>query len=395
MEFNSLEYRFQPQGGMPYCGIQLAVKATPVLLMVRELGIGGCERDLTKLAKSLDRRRFEPHVGCFHAEGLRARELREAGVPIVRFPVRSFRSWSAIDGARRMGRYLREHDIQIVHAFDMPTDVFAVPVGKLYRAPVVIGSHLFHRELAPLFYRTTLPLVDLLADTVLVNSKAIERHLIEDLRIPARRAYLSYNGVETEVFHPRPGGRLPGAPLVIGSLCALREEKRMDLLLDAFAHAALEGVQLLIVGSGERLPALESQRHRLGLEKVCRFEPAQTEVADWFRSMDIFVLPSRSESFPNALLEAMACGCCAIGSRVGGIPELIEHGENGLLFDSGDAAQLADALTLVVRDEALRQRLSAEAARTARDRFSMAIATRRMQSLYESLLERARRGDPL
>jgi glycosyltransferase involved in cell wall biosynthesis len=230
---------------------------------------------------------------------------------------------------------------------------------------------------------------------VVVNSKAIERHLIEDLRIPARRAYLSYNGVETEVFHPRPGGRLPGAPLVIGSLCALREEKRMDLLLDAFAHAALEGVQLLIVGSGERLPALESQRHRLGLEKVCRFEPAQTEVADWFRSMDIFVLPSRSESFPNALLEAMACGCCAIGSRVGGIPELIEHGENGLLFDSGDAAQLADALTLVVRDEALRQRLSAEAARTARERFSMAIATRRMQSLYESLLERARRGDPL
>jgi len=74
---------------------------------------------------------------------------------------------------------------------------------------------------------------------------------------------------------------------------------------------------------------------------------------------------------------------------------LIEHGENGLLFDSGDAAQLADAMTLVVRDEALRQRLSAEAARTARERFSMAIATRRMQSLYESLLERARRGDPL
>lgn len=365
-------------------------KATPVLLLVRELGIGGCERDVAKLAKSLDRRLFEPHVGCFRPEGLRARELREAGVPIVQFPVRSFRTWSVVTGARRMGRYVREHGIRIVHAFDMPTDVFGVPVAKLYRVPIVIGSHLFHRELAPRFYRMTLPLVDLLADTVVVNSKAVQKHLMEDLRIPAGRTYLCYNGVETETFHPRPA-RAAG-PLVIGSLCALREEKRMDLLLDAFARArgALDGVQLLVVGSGEMLPALESQRRRLGLEEACRFEPAHTEVADWLHAMDIFVMPSRSESFPNALLEAMACGRCVIGSRVGGIPEMIAHGENGLLFDSGDAAGLADALTLAVRDEALRLRLGAEAARTASGRFSMAINTARMQSLYESLLAGSR-----
>src|SRR5438093_4525815 len=91
----------------------------PVLLMVRELGIGGCERDLTKIAKGLNRDLFEPHVGCFHSEGLRTEELRAGGIPIIRFPVRSFGSLSALTGALQMGRYLDRHAIRLVHAFDV------------------------------------------------------------------------------------------------------------------------------------------------------------------------------------------------------------------------------------------------------------------------------------
>ena len=185
--------------------LRLHADPTPVLLMVRELGIGGCERDLTKIAKGLDRGLFEPHVGCFHSEGLRANELRAAGIPIVRFPVTSFLSRSAIDGARQMGRYMRLHGIQLIHAFDTPTDVFGVPAGKLYRTPVVIASHLSHRDLAPRLHRMVLPLVDMLADMSVVNSKAVQEHLIRDLRIPGQRTYLCYNGVETQVFFPEAG----------------------------------------------------------------------------------------------------------------------------------------------------------------------------------------------
>ena len=178
---------------------------------------------------------------------------------------------------------------------------------------------------------------------------------------------------------------------MIGSLCALRTEKRSDLLLEAFAKArsAREGMKLLIVGSGPMLPALEQQRRRLDLEAVCRFEPAKVEVVDWLRSMDIFVLSSSSESFPNALLEAMACGCCVIGSRVGGVPELITHGENGLLFDSGDAAGLADALVSVIQNDGLRRRLATQAARTAREQFPIETAVAGIQSLYRALLNQA------
>ena len=365
----------------------------PVLLMVRELGIGGCERDLTKLAKKLDRSCFEPHVGCFHSEGLRTAELRSAGIPIVRFPVSSFKSWSAIEGSRQMGRYMKDHGIAVVHAFDVPTVLFAVPAARFHHAPVVIATQLAYRDLFSSLYQRMLRITDRLADCVVANSKAVQQYLIDKEGVPAARTYLCYNGVETEVFHPASEPKPPAvadAPLVIGTVCALRPEKRLDLLLQAFAQVRKlrDGIKLLIVGSGPVLPDLEKLRTSLGLAADCIFEPAKTDVASWMRAIDIFVMSSESESFPNALLEAMACGCAPVGSRVGGIPELISPDQTGLLFDSGDVEGLARALSLLIQDEPLRRRLSQAAARSARENFSMEINACRNQSLYQTLLER-------
>ena len=89
---------------------------TPILLMVRELAVGGgCERDLTKLALTIDRQKFAPHVACFH-EGYRADELRAAGVPVTRFDVHSFRDRSALSGIAQFRRYTHQHGIRLVHA---------------------------------------------------------------------------------------------------------------------------------------------------------------------------------------------------------------------------------------------------------------------------------------
>ncbi len=357
--------------------------------MVRELGIGGCERDLTKLAKGLDRARFEPHVGCFHENGLRSQELRAAGIPIVRFPVRSFGSWSALAGARQMGAYLRAHRIGLVHAFDTPTDIFAAPTARAYGVPV-ITSHLSYRILAPPLHRFLLRITDRLSSAMVVNSKAVRLDL-EQEKISPERIHLCYNGVETEIFYPQAAPRpaiLNGASLVIGSVCALRPEKRMDLLLRAFAQVRRRqpGMKLLIVGSGPMQPALEALRRDLTLEQDCILEPAKVEVADWMRAMDIFVLSSSSESFPNALLEAMACGCCAIGSDVGGVGELIEHQRSGLVFQSGDVDGLAESLLQAIDRKSWRQQMGQAAARRAREKFSMEIAVGTMQTIYDTVL---------
>jgi L-malate glycosyltransferase len=367
----------------------------PVLLMVRELGIGGCERDVAKLAKALDRSLFTPHVGCFLSEGLRFEELRAAGVPILRLPVRSFQSWSAVEGARILRRYLREHQIKIVHSFDVPTVLFGVTIAHFSGIPAVVSAQLGERELYSKRDHKLLRWTDKLADVVVANSRSIQQYLIDREHIPADRTYLCHNGVETSVFHPSAGNEpkppaVADASLVIGTVCALRPEKRVDLLLKAFAQVRhlCPGMKLLIVGGGPVLPQLEALRDQLGIAADCIFQPAQSEVVRWMRALDIYVMCSESESFPNALLEAMACGCTVVGSRVGGIPELITDGVSGLLFETKSVESLVAALTKLILDPALRRRFAQQAASLARETFSMEINARRNTSLYRTLLAR-------
>ncbi len=365
----------------------------PVLLMVRELGIGGCERDLTKVAIGLDRSLFQPYVGCFLAQGLRTAELRAHNIPIVRFNVPSFASVAALKSAVQMGAFIKSHGIQVVHAFDAPSDMFAVPVARLYRTPAVISSELSYRHLiAGRAHRSLLQLSEKFAHKIVVNSAAVKADLVEHAHVSPSKIILSHNGVDLSAFAPEPRLRkvFPDAFLIVGAVCALRPEKRLDLLLDAFARvkSQADGLRLLIVGSGPMLASLQQQASALNLNAFCHFEPSTTEVAEWLRSIDVFVMSSESESFPNALLEAMACGCCVIGSRVGGVPELISPEYNGLLFESRSVDDLAAKLTRVIGNDELRRRFAQQAARTAREDFPIQAAVTRLQILYLSLLNR-------
>src|SRR4051794_21808211 len=102
----------------------------PVLLMIRELGSGGSERQLTQTARFLDPSRFEVPAGCFFSEGFRAEERRAGGIPVVRFPVRSFRSPSTARAVFQMRDYVRTHRISLVHTFDYPMNTFGVPAAR-------------------------------------------------------------------------------------------------------------------------------------------------------------------------------------------------------------------------------------------------------------------------
>src|SRR5882672_3405199 len=94
-----------------------------VMLMTQQLGPGGTERQLAEIARSLDRSRFSPHVACL-VDGVRGQELRAAGVPILHLPLRTFLSPASMREALKLARYLREHRIQLVHAFDHPMICF-------------------------------------------------------------------------------------------------------------------------------------------------------------------------------------------------------------------------------------------------------------------------------
>src|SRR5439155_9534272 len=99
--------------------------------------------------------------------------------------------------------------------------------------------------------------------------------------------------------------------------------------------------------------------------------------------IDIFVLPSVSEALSNALMEAMACGCACIASRVGGNCELIEDGATGLLFENKDVAALVGQIERLIADPGLQRQLGQRAASTIREKFSLGAAAARLGCIYD------------
>jgi L-malate glycosyltransferase len=360
--------------------------------MVQSLGHGGCERDAAKIAMGLDRERFDVHVGVLRDGGFRMPEVISQGIPVTHFPVTSFMNASVLQASRAMGAYIRRFGIKLIHCFDPPTDIFGAPTARWNRVPSLLTSQLSYRELCLPRERALLRISDRLADRVVVNSKAVGESLVKDASLPREKLFLCYNGVDTTIFYPGESSRPPelrDASVVIGSVCVMRPEKRVDWVVRSFATVFRVDpkARLMLVGSGPEVPKLEQLATELGIRSAVLFVPGQADVAGWLRGMDIYINSSRSESFPNALLEAMACGCAVIGSEVGGIPELIADGVNGFVFPVNDPEGLTTAMKRLAEDEELRRRFSAEATRTARERFSMRVNLDRMEGIYTELLD--------
>ncbi len=364
----------------------------PILLMTYSLEAGGSERQASAMALGLHRRGWPVHFACLRAKGQFVDSLRDAGIPVVEFPVRSFRSPACIPHGLRFRRYLREHGIRLAHAFDAPSRLLLVPFGRLAGLPAVLTSHrgsltFFDNQR---FMRAAIRLMDQWADGVVANCGAMAQELRELMGLDESRIHLNYNGIDPELYGPGPAAGFGDDPnlLVIGSVAGLRPEKDFLSLVHAFAklHGEFPQVRLLLVGSGEDRARLANRISELGLGGVSHLEQETRDVAAWLRNLSIFVLPSLTEAFSNSLMEAMSCARACVASRVGGNPELIRHESEGLLFEAGNADDLAVQLRRLIVDAELRQRLAS----AARDRivreFSLEASTTRLDAIYRQRL---------
>ena len=363
-----------------------------ILLLARALDSGGSERQLTETAKALHRSGWNVHVGCFHDSGIRAQEPREAGVTVVRFPVRSFVSMSGVAGLAAFGRYVVRHRIALTHSFDIPMNIFGAFAGRLFARPLVLSSQRSHRTLRTSGELRLLRMTDRVVNGIVVNCEAVRRHLIADEGVRPELIRVCYNGIDTNKFSPARDTPRPepiaDAAIVIGTVCVLRPEKGLNVLLEAFVQVrrAACGVKLVFVGSGPMRDELQASADRLGVAADVVFQPATPDVTRWLNAMDIFVLPSRSEAMSNSLMEALACGAAAVASDVGGNPELVRDGQTGLLFPSEDANALAGQLQRLVNDAELRNRLGAAGAAFIRSEMTIETASARMAAIYREFL---------
>ncbi len=214
---------------------------------------------------------------------------------------------------------------------------------------------------------------------------------------PPERCRFLPNAIDTDEYRrtgpPVAAERRTGVPVgrrVIGAVGRLSPEKGFDDLVRAVGSLIGEGLdlELWLIGDGPERERLERLVAELGLRDRVRLLGYRDDTLDFYRAMDIYALSSRKEGLPNVVLEAMALELPVVGTRIAGVPQLIEDGVNGLLVEPQNPAQLSDALRRVVGEEGLAARLGTAARRTIEADYSMRARMDRMREIYEVALGR-------
>src|SRR5262249_33607454 len=171
-------------------------------------------------------------------------------------------------------------------------------------------------------------------------------------------------------------------PARIGTATRLDPWKGVDTLLAACARLR-SPFRLDVYGDGPQRPALEAEARALGLP--ARFHGFVSGVRDCIADMDILVLPSRAENFPISILEAMACAVPVVATKVGGIPEMVEDGESGVLVRPDDPVSMARAIEGLIARPGYRDAIARSGARRVGERFDARRLAGTMIDLYERL----------
>jgi len=291
------------------------------------------------------------------------------------------------------------HRIEVVNTHSSNDGWLAGLAARLVPGTILIRSRHIevdypNRFLSGLAYRT-------LPHHVLTTSQRIADRLVEELRVPAARVTCVSTGVDLTRFQVAGPGTLrqelglgPEVALV-GMISVLRSWKGHATFLDAAAQVQRScgrAVHFVIAGDGpgrEELTQKIAQAPWLGQVTLLGH---RTDVPNVLAGLDVLVLPSYAhEGIPQIILQAQAMGRAVIGTTVGGIPEVIEDGMNGLLIPPREPVVLAEKIELLLKDAALRERLGAAARQGIEKHHSLDAMGERLLGLY-AVVERKRKG---
>lgn len=294
------------------------------------------------------------------------------------------------DELRRLAAIAREREIDVLHTHMSRAHFFGVLLRRLGGVPSVATAHNRYMQLHWMFN-----------DRVIAVSEATGRfhrrfNFVRRSRMDVIHNFVDYHRFaavnEAQRALMRAAFNIPvGAPL-IGAIGDVISEKGLIHLVRALPkiRSAVPATRLLVVGGGSAAykAQVESEAARLGVESMITWEGRRTDIADIMAALDVFVLPSFEENFSLVVAEAMAAGLPVVASAVGGIPECVSAGETGLLVPPANHDALANAVSSLLRDTAVRRRFGEAGRKRVRELFSAEIQVPRI----EAALARAARS---
>lgn len=376
--------------------------------VVYRFAVGGLENGVVNLVNSLPVARWRHAIVSLTAVDAQMRaRIHRADIRYIELQKSPGHLWGDYP---RITRLLRELQPAVVHTRNLAA-LEVQPAARLAQVPVrVHGEHgwdVHDPDGSSRKYQWVRRGYRPFVQHYVALSRQIEGYLRDAVGVPAARISQIYNGVDVARFSvatERARGPLAAAPFhcagafVVGTVGRLQAVKDQVLLVRALARAlaqqpsARSRLRLVVVGDGPLRGELQQAVDQAKLADVAWLAGERSDVPDWLRALDLFVLPSRSEGISNTILEAMASGLPVIATRVGGNPELVDAPSTGSLVPAGDEAALAEAILAALSDPARARAQGAAGRRRIEQRFSLDAMVASYESMYERLL--ARQGVP-
>ena len=365
--------------------------------------VGGAKTHVLSLMAGLNQKETVCLV-CF-MEGPFAREAREAGIPTT-----VISDGNLLRVRKRLLSMIRERGFEIIHCHGAKANLIGRLLQKKAGIPVISTVHSDYRldymgrPLAALTYgninRMVLPCFD--------GWISVSQHmsgLLASRGFNPQHIYTLYNGVDfsrersvisREAYFQKIGLQTEEDSVVYGIAARINPVKDMTTLVRAFSQAlkVRPSLRLLIAGEGEQEEEIRALAKSLCPPGSVIFIGWEKDIDSFYHAIDINLLTSLSEGFPYALTEGARMECATIASMVGGVPYLIDHGKNGLLFQPGDVEALREHMLYFADHESERKAMGRALYEKTRTQFSLSVMVRKQRDIYASILRRkARQGE--
>ena len=352
--------------------------------------LGGGERIVLKLAEMLPHYGYRASIMTFSAHHECA-ALKSPPCPIYLLPMQRTYNLTALRAALDLGLFLRRQKIQLVQTFFESSDLWAGFVTKTMSSAKLIWSRRDMGILRARKHRLAYRIMAGAPDAVFAVSDQVRRYCIEVDRIDPTRVQTIYNGLNLFDWITTSRPAKPSGEVLITSVGNIRRVKGYDIMIKAAASIRphFPGVSFSIAGDvlePDYFAELQAMVRDLDLSDRFHFVGEVTDLQQYLCSADIFVLPSRSEGFSNAIVEAMAASLPVIATDVGGNAEAVKDGVSGLLVPPDDPAALSAAITRLLINPTQTKAMGAAGNSLAAKYFTTEAMMTRIASTYKMLL---------
>jgi glycosyltransferase involved in cell wall biosynthesis len=372
------------------------------VLHVSTTAAGGLGTSLLSIMKSLDPAQFEVHVAIGLGHPLDS-AFEAAGFPLHPLPLS--RGIHPIQFARtlfQLTRLMQRERFDVLHVHGSEAGILARIAARITGVPVVIAELHGYANRNPdsilerTLYRWIEAALDRMTHAYVAVSKHVERQWLARGICDAQRMQVIYHALDLQAFTDRGERVRPGASCgapVVGTACLLEARKGLATLIEAMPAviARVPKVRFAVVGEGPLQPWMQARAAELDTTAHIDFMGWRNDMPELMWQFDLFALPSKRESFGLVFLEAMASRCPVVGTRVDGIPEVVEDGVTGLLVPPDDAQALALAIVDLLTDAAKAKRFT----EAGRKRVETLFSNERMAREYNELYMRLLRKTPL